>query len=119
MYIRKIPDGSIIILGLYVDDLLLCSKNDKYLRDLKRKLNAKYKLNDLGPVRKFIGIRITRYADRIEMDLEQYIDKLLEKFSMKDCRVSDVPATAIDLSQCSVPRQRRRKSICLPSPIES
>ena len=119
VYIRKNPDGSIIILGLYVDDLLLCSKNDKYLRDLKRKLNAKYKLNDLGPVRKFIGIRITRYADRIEMDLEQYIDKLLEKFSMKDCRVSDVPATAIDLSQCSVPRQRRRKSICLPSPIES
>ena len=104
VYIRRNPDGSIIILGLYVDDLLLCSKNDKYMHELKLKLNRKYKLNDLGEVKKFIGMRIIRYRDRIEMDLEQYIDKMLDKFKLKDCRVSDVPAvTSVDLSQEQCP----------------
>ena len=104
VYIRRNPDGSIIILGLYVDELLLCSKNDKYMHELKLQLNRKYKLNDLGEVKKFIGMRIIRYRDSIEMDLEQYIDKMLDKFKLKDCRVSDVPAvTSVDLSQEQCP----------------
>jgi hypothetical protein len=111
VYIRKNPDGSIIILGLYVDDLLLCSKNDRYMYELKVKLNEKYKLNDLGPVKKFIGMRITRYRDRIEMDLEQYIDKMLDKFSVTDCRVSDVPAvTCVELSQEQCPSTEEERT---------
>jgi hypothetical protein len=104
IYIRVNPNGSIIMLGLYVDDLLICSKNNNYLRQLKYNLNKKYKLNDLGRVKKFLGIRFAQYPDRLEMDLEEYIDKMLERFNMINCSTSDVPAlTSIHLSkqQCA------------------
>jgi hypothetical protein len=100
IYIRTNPDGSTIILGLYVDDLLICSKNDNYLKTLIYNLNKKYKLNDLGIVTKFLGIRFKQSSDRLEMDLEEYIDKMLYKFNMSNCTISEIPAlTSIHLSK--------------------
>ena len=55
-------------------------------------------------------MRIIRYRDRIEMDLEQYIDKMLDKFKLTDCRVSDLPAvTSVQLSQEQCPSKEEER----------
>jgi hypothetical protein len=100
IYFKRNPDGNIMIICLYVDDMLICAKNDKYLKRLKENLNKKYEMNDLGRVTKFLGLRFKQYNNRIEIDLEQYIDKMLKRFNMEDCNASDVPALAdISLSK--------------------
>ena len=52
-----------LFLVLYVDDILLVSKSADLIGDIKAKLAGKYKLNDLGHARQFLGLEITTGPD--------------------------------------------------------
>jgi hypothetical protein len=104
IYFRRNQNGFPVIICLYVDDLLICAREDKYLSQLKIALNKKYKLNDMGRVSKFLGIRFKRYSDRLELDLEEYVEKMLSKFGMTRCAVTDNPTvTSVVLSKDQCP----------------
>ena len=48
------------IVVLYVDDLLLIGDQSSHIKHVKRSLSKQYKMTDLGPVKRFLGLRITR-----------------------------------------------------------
>ena len=93
-------NDDVFYLGLYVDDIVLCGKENDKMRRIKQLLSSKFKLNDLGRIKQFIGIRFEQQESQLEMDLEQYIEKLLIKFDMQDCIPSELPA--IDTMQLSL-----------------
>lgn len=49
-----------VIIGLYVDDLLLFSKDESSMREMKKLLNRKYQMKDLRPAQYVLGIQIRR-----------------------------------------------------------
>ena len=49
-----------LIVVLYVDDLLLFGDDTSQITQLKRALKKQYKMTDLGPVQRFLGLCITR-----------------------------------------------------------
>ena len=57
MYINK-ETGILIV--TYVDDILIISKDKAKIKALKKSLIQQFEIEDLGPIKYFIGVRITR-----------------------------------------------------------
>ena len=53
-------DDDFVILLLYVDDILIASRNVLRIDRLKKQLNKSFAMKDLGLTKKILGIRIER-----------------------------------------------------------
>lgn len=80
-----------LLIAVYVDDLLIFYKHEEELNDLKKYLNRSLKIKDIGIARECIGIRITKTDGCIALDQQNYIEEVLKKFDMWNCRVSKSP----------------------------
>lgn len=82
-----------LLVTLYVDDFLIFSNNVLETDKLKAALSSEFKMKDLGCVRKYLGMRINvdKKCNTITVDQQEYIEQLLSKFDMSDCRPVDTP----------------------------
>ena len=86
VYFRKLENGGFIILLLYVDGMLVAGSNMKDINVLKKKLANSFAMKDLGAANKILGMRIVRDRKNRKLTLSQgeYIEKVLERFRMKN-----------------------------------
>lgn len=82
-----------VIIIIYVDDILIASKDLSELLTVKEHLKKKFKINDLGKVTNILGIKVEREEDTGEIRLNQrkYIEETLKKFGMEDCKTASTP----------------------------
>jgi len=80
-------------LVLYFDDILLASSDIGFLQETKKFLTKFFEMKDLGETFFVLGIKILRYRSQgiLRLSQESYIDKVLDKFSMKDSKPGDTP----------------------------
>jgi hypothetical protein len=82
-----------VIIAIYVDDLLITRKDRKEIDALKKALNNRFKMSDLGLVNFYLGMTVTR--DRINRTLrlgqQAYLTKVLRDFGMEDCNPAVTP----------------------------
>jgi len=84
----------------------LLATNDKdLLHEVKQFLSKNFDMKDIGEASYVIGIKIHRDRPRgiLGLSQETYIDKLLERFRMKDCSpsvASIVKDDRFNLNQC-------------------
>ena len=89
LYTKKATDGSLLILILYVDDMLLVGKNLQELDALKSKLHSAFDMKDLGEANHILGMRISKNMNKklVNLSQEEYIyldeSKNNPKFIMK------------------------------------
>ena len=57
-YTKKATDGSLIILILYVDDMLIASKHKDDVTASTSKLHANFDMKDLGDASHILGMHI-------------------------------------------------------------
>lgn len=90
---KRLDKGSYIILLLYVDSMLVARTNMHDINELKIKLSNSFSMKDLGAINKILGMRITREKNNHKLTLSQskYIDKVLERFKMKDRKPISTP----------------------------
>lgn len=75
---------------VFVDDLIITGDKNKVqdvVNNLKNKLNAK----DLGEIRRFIGMEISRTSETLSITQKKYINKILQDFGMADCKGVSTP----------------------------
>ena len=84
-------DDKLLILVLWVDDILIASNCDIMLTDVKNKLSERFKMTDLGKISWFLGIEFTQSKGHITMNQSRYIDKILVKFGMEECKKRYTP----------------------------
>ena len=60
VYIGRSDQGGVVYLLLYVDDMLLASKQMSEIERLKQLLNSEFEMKDLGNAKKILGMEITR-----------------------------------------------------------
>ena len=77
--------GKITLLLLYVDDIAIASNDLNFVQIVKEKLAEEFVVKDLGPMSKFLNIRVSQDRNYVSIDQEQLIDNLLEKYGMKNC----------------------------------
>ena len=76
---------------LYVDDLIIVTKEIKRMNEFKEYLKSKFHMTDLKNVNLFLGIHITRENNILTLDQSAYIKNIINKFGMNDCKTSDTP----------------------------
>ena len=105
VYIISLVGASMFFLVLYVDDILLATNDLNLLRDTKQFLSNTFEMKDLGNASYVLGIQIYRDLSKDILGISQkgYIEKLLQIYSMQDCKPLDTPIAKGDkrtLSQC-------------------
>ena len=63
----RIEGGSMIIILVYVDDILLASNDVDAVNVFKQFLDSKFKLKDLGTLKYFLGLEVARTANVISL----------------------------------------------------
>ena len=104
IYLKE-SGSKICFLVLYVDDILLASNDKGLLREVKQFLSKNFEMKDMGEASYVIGIKIhrDRYRGILGLSQEAYINRVLERFHMKDCSPSVAPIVKgdkLNLSQC-------------------
>ena len=96
LYVRHNDEG-VMMIALYVDDLLLAAKTMRQVSRLKKMLSDRFEMKDLGEAKVCLGLEITRdrKAKKLFLTQESYMQKIVEKFGMSDCKPF---ATPIELS---------------------
>lgn len=92
----KNTGNSKTVVTLYVDDFFIFSNNDSETENLKSVLASHFKLKDLGEVKQCLGMSV--YVDKskgvITLSQENYVNQLLKKFNMTECKPAVTPMEA-------------------------
>ncbi len=93
LYYYHHKDTSIII-GAYVDDLVIISNKPSAVDDFKRRLAAKFDIKDMGEISWILGMKVTRDRKnkRLHLHQQKYALDILELFGMSDAKPSNFPA---------------------------
>lgn len=89
-------EDKLIIVGIYIDDLVLRSRSHNALSWLKDQLMKEFSMKDLGEAKIIIGWEITQdfTARTLKIDQKGYIQDLLESERMTLCHPTILPVKA-------------------------
>lgn len=121
IYVRR-QLGSIIIIALYVDDLLIAASRLADLSQFKQNLAAEFDMEDLGEASFILGIELQRdrNARTISITQSAYVTTLLDRHGMANCNPVVTPmekSTQVQLAitpndhQASLKEAREYQSI--------
>ncbi|CAI7811077.1 unnamed protein product [Closterium sp. NIES-54] len=82
LYFKVGDDGAACWVLVYVDDLLAASSSTEMLKELKELLASTFKLREISPVQKYLGLEIVRdrSAGKLWLHQQGYADKLRRRF---------------------------------------
>jgi hypothetical protein len=81
------------MIALYVDDIPAACNDTAWLDSFKARLDAPFKIEDLGALSRLLGMHITRgrSTNTISLDQSKYLRDILDKYGMTDCKSSPLP----------------------------
>ena len=84
---HKVSESKICYHVLYMDDILLATNDVGTLYEVKQFLSKNFDIKDISEAYYAIGIKIHRERSRgiLGLSQETYINKVLERFKMKNC----------------------------------
>lgn len=90
---QKLQDKLKTIVTLYVDDFFIFSNDVKETKHLKDVLADNFKIKDLGEIKKCLGVNVivNKSEKTISLCQEDYIDQLLFRFNMSQCKTAKTP----------------------------
>ena len=83
-----------VLLGVYVDDLILTGADQAEIELFKDEMKRSFKMSDLGKLNYYLGIEVKQQPGKITMSQAAYAAKLLEKAGMASCNAVQVPMEA-------------------------
>lgn len=119
LYLRKEKNGNMMYLLLYIDDMLLASKNMSDIQHFKELFKSKFDMKGLGSSKKIFGMELRRDRRKSKMFISQmkYIEKTLKKFGMDECKIVSTPLVAhFKLSLQQRPKTEKNKLEMSPVP---
>ena len=90
VYTKEVKEAKIILI-VWVDDILVAASNENVLDSVKNSLKARFKMKDMGRLVWFLGIEVVQSERYIEMSQKRYIEKMLKKFGMEECKPKAMP----------------------------
>jgi hypothetical protein len=97
----------IVILAIHVDDTTITSNAINLLEHFQVEIGKLFQTTLLGPINWLLGIKITRDLENQSISLSQhsYIESVLRKFHMEQCKPVSTPLPSYPLSrnQCPTP----------------
>jgi hypothetical protein len=90
-FTRKKAGEACVIVGVYVDDLLITGNKSSEVEKFKQQMAAKFEMSDLGLLSYYLGIEVEQHDDFITLKQAGYAKKVLAKFVMGECNPTKFP----------------------------
>jgi hypothetical protein len=101
IYTRR-SNSSQLIVGVYVNDLVITGPDRKEICMFKEEMAAEFKMSDLGLLQYYLGISVRHSAEGITLSQGAYAQKILEKVDLTGCNSRQTPMeTRLKLSKSS------------------
>jgi hypothetical protein len=93
VYSRRVGED-VLVLAVYVDDIIVAASSRRQAKWVQSRLFAKYQMTDCGPLEWFLGchIRHDKKAKTISIDQSHYIETILLRYGMQNCKPVSTPA---------------------------
>jgi hypothetical protein len=91
-----------LIVGVYVDDLVITGGNQGDIDKFKKEMKNTFKMSDLGLLKYYLGLEVVQSKEGITVSQRAYAAKILESAGLSDCNPSDTPMESrLKLSKAS------------------
>ncbi|KAM7472007.1 hypothetical protein LguiA_010190 [Lonicera macranthoides] len=90
LFLKK-NHGKITALIVYVDDMVLTGNDPQEQHALKKLLSQEFEMKDLGSLKYFLGIEVSRSSKDIFLSQRKYVLDLLNETGMSACQLSETP----------------------------
>jgi hypothetical protein len=82
-----------MFLLVYVDDNIIASSSSSVMSELLQSFQHDFALKYLGPLHYFLGIKVKRSADGLQLSQQKCTNALLERAGMVSCKLVSTPLT--------------------------
>ncbi|KAD3336127.1 hypothetical protein E3N88_31646 [Mikania micrantha] len=83
--------GSILVYGVYVDDLIVTGSSEKDIVVFKEKMKTIFEMSDMGRLSYYLGLEVDQDKDGIMVKQESYAVKVLKVAGMLNCNPTKWP----------------------------
>jgi hypothetical protein len=83
--------ASRLLVGVYVDDLIITGNDTTEIDYFKEEMKSKFKMSDLGLLCFYLGIEVQQGKDGVKLSQTAYARKILERAGMGSCNPCHVP----------------------------
>ncbi|POM71775.1 LOW QUALITY PROTEIN: Integrase catalytic core protein [Phytophthora palmivora] len=90
VYTRGEGDSECIV-GLYMDDMLIASREKDIIASVKAGIAEKFRINDLGRARFILGIEMDYDMERKALPLRAYTESIINRFGQENAKPSLTP----------------------------
>lgn len=90
----KKSDGSLLLLLVYVDDILITGDSHSQILEVISLLHSQFALKHPGLVHYFLGLEVTHHHSHYFLSQSKYILDLLDKNDLTDCNACSTPMTS-------------------------
>ena len=80
-----------LIVGVYVDDLIVTGVRAEDIDSFKREMAARFRMSDLGARSYYLGIEVRQGKEAFMLGQSTYASKLLERSGMAECKPCVTP----------------------------
>ncbi|KAM0916826.1 hypothetical protein ACQ4PT_009866 [Festuca glaucescens] len=87
----KSPERALLLVGVYVDDLIIAGADTQELHRFKDEMKRHFSMSDLGLLRYYLGLEVKQENGRTTISQAGYASKLLDKAGMAGCNATHTP----------------------------
>ena len=88
---RRGDKQSFLLVGVYVDDLVITGTSLTEIEEFKRQMCQLFQMSDLGRLSYYLGIEVEQGDGVITLKQQSYAGKILEVAGMSDCNSCTTP----------------------------
>jgi hypothetical protein len=103
------------------DDVVVFTKNERARCKLVSALKKRFKIKELGVLKKYVGIEVT-YGENgsVTLSQEKYIQEVLKRYNMSECKSAPTPAVpGLYLTKQQIPLAGQEKLEIEQKPYKS
>ena len=90
----KFSDQIHLIIGVYVDDLLVTGEKDSDINKFKEQMKHYFEMSNLGQLSSYLSIKVSQEGGRITLSQSNYAKSILSFAKMEECNLAQTPIEA-------------------------
>jgi hypothetical protein len=88
---RRNTSASNLIVGVYVDDLVITRSDESYMNEFKEEMKRMFTMSDLGLLSCYLSIEVVKKGDVVTLCQSAYVAKILAAAGMAGCNTTHAP----------------------------
>jgi hypothetical protein len=88
---RRGTDTSFLLVGVYVDDLIITGTETEAIGEFKGQMQKQFKMSDLGLLTYYLGIEVRQSEGETTLCQRSYANKILEQAGLAGCNSCQTP----------------------------